>query len=129
MHRWICSDNWQLDLYHNKRQSSRWESNQFTTSFSSTLIEPEPKYYTVKQVDYPSVNWFDYRFGGNIYRTQTMMDGDVNKSAVVNETINPVEVYEQFDEDDTEKYLTMYRKKQLFLYGKTSTKQHFSILI
>jgi len=86
------SSNWQMNLYHNKRQSSRWESNQFNTSFSSTLINQEPKYYKVKHIEYPSVNWFGYQFRGNNYFVQGTMDGGMRKSEVVNEVINPLEI-------------------------------------
>ncbi|MBC8320428.1 MAG: hypothetical protein H8E34_06885 [Bacteroidetes bacterium] len=79
-------NNWQMSLYHNKRQSARWQSNQFNTSFSSTLTEPELIYYKVARIEYPSVNWFGYQFIGNNYIIHSELVGGYRKSAVADDS-------------------------------------------
>lgn len=95
-------NNWQMKLYHTKRQASQWESNQFSALFSSTFFEPEPKYYKTIRIEYPAVNWFGYQFGGNNYFIQGTMDGGMRKSEVVNESISPTKVNEKVVKEDTE---------------------------
>ena len=82
------ANGWQMNLYKNKSQAAKWESNQFNTTYSSILTVPEYKYYKPVHVDYPSINWFGYQFGGNNYIVQGTMDGGLRKSAVVPEQVS-----------------------------------------
>ncbi len=82
------ANNWQMKLYHNKLQARRWESNQFTTAFSSALNMPDIKYYQPKQIHYPQINWFGFQFNGSNYFVQGTMDGGMRKSEVLEQAAN-----------------------------------------
>ncbi len=98
------ANGWQMELYKNKRQAARWESNQFNTTNSSTLTEPEYKYYKPVHIDYPAINWFGYQFGGSNYIVQGTMDGGMRKMTVAAEPTNVMDysIAEEEQEDKVE---------------------------
>ncbi|MAE08216.1 MAG: hypothetical protein CL661_05600 [Bacteroidetes bacterium] len=81
-------NSWQMKLYYDKRQSSKWESNQFVSSLSSTLVAKKLKYFKVHRIEYPAVNWFGYQFIGNRYGIQSTMDGVFLETSAVRKSVN-----------------------------------------
>lgn len=82
------SNTWQMNLYHDKQQSSKWESNQFVSSFSSKLFAKELPYFKIGHVEYPEVNWFGYQFIGNRYNIHSRMDGVFLETAAVGKSVS-----------------------------------------
>lgn len=104
-------NNWQMNLYHDKRQSSKWESNQFASSFSSTLSVKEIPYFKVHRVEYPSVNWFGYQFFGNRYGIQSTMDGVFRETSAVDKSVSQ-DTFGRVDEAETEKVKEHVKEKE-----------------
>lgn len=105
---------WQMELYHDKRQSSKWESNQFVSSLSSTLFAKELPYFKIHHVEYPAVNWFGYQFMGNRYGIPATMDGVFLETSAVKKSVGQeatgsldeetiYEVNQPVEEDENEK--------------------------
>ena len=81
------TNQWQMNLYHNKSRSSGWESNQFNTSLSATLFMPELKYYRAASINYPTVNWFGYQNMGYNSNNYGGMDYNYRKSVIAQESM------------------------------------------
>ena len=71
------SNEWGLNLYHDKRNTSRWGSGLFSSRNSSSLNSNRPDRLKVKHKVYPSINWFGYHrgYGIGIYES----DGHIRK--------------------------------------------------
>jgi len=69
----FAKNTWGLNLYQNKRTASGWESNQFNSSWSSSLFVPELKYHKPRHKNYPAINWYGFKFMGYnpIYRDES----------------------------------------------------------
>ncbi len=74
----FATNRWTLQLFHHKKQLRDWKSGTFSLIGSSLLFSPKQRYYPAPSVNYPSINWFNYRFSSRnyLYGVMTVADNE-----------------------------------------------------